>query len=366
MSEVSQLDLDVSVSYPGFSLEVRENIDLTGVVGLFGPSGSGKSSLLRVIAGLEPRASGSVKFAETCWQDSDSGRFMPAHRRPVGYVFQDARLFPHLSVHGNLDYALRRCGSDQPAISDNEVIETFNLHNILHRDVHSLSGGERQRVAIARTLLTQPRLLLLDEPLAALDVNRKSDILPYLESLPRRFDIPAIYVSHSASEMARLADTVVVLQDGRVTAIGSANRILGREELALSALPFEAVSILQVRVARHLSDMHLTEVEYQGQALTVPELNGTLVNDSVRLLIRAGDVAIALEEPRSISVRNVLSGTIVSIDALADSAFAMLSLDISGSQIKAQLTQHAVDELGLAAGMSVFALLKTASFDRSA
>lgn len=364
MSDPRQLSIDVRIAFPGFALDVSRDIELDGVTGLFGPSGSGKSTLLRVLAGLERRAEGSLKFAEDTWQDSSTGQFVPAHRRPVGYVFQDARLFPHLSVHGNLDYALQRCGSKQPAISADEVIAALNLHNILHRDIGSLSGGERQRVAIARTLLTQPQLMLFDEPLAGLDVRRKTDILPYLESLPRRFGVPAIYVSHSAEEMARLADNVIVLENGQVSAAGSAGRILSREALQLSSLPFEAVSILDVRVVEQLPAMHLTRVEHHGQSMTLPEVHGAAVGDPVKLLVRAGDVGIAIYEPRGISVRNVLPATISHVDVVPDSAFSIVSVDVDGSIIKAQLTGLAVQELALSAGMKVYALLKTASFDR--
>ena len=358
------LSISARVSYPGFSLDVDQELRLDGVTGLFGPSGGGKSTLLRIIAGLERNADGKVTFAGESWQDSARGVFVPAHRRPVGYVFQDARLFPHLTVAGNLQFALERIRDSRIAIRYEEVVATMNLQALLNRDVDALSGGERQRVAIARTLLTQPRLLLLDEPLAALDVGRKSEILPYIEALPRRFGIPAIYVSHAANEMARLADTVIVLDDGGIRAAGSAARILSREDLQLSALPFEAVTILQVRVVEHLPDLHLTRVEHHGQRITVPEMHGVAKGDVARLLVRAGDVVLATCEPQGLSVRNVLGGTLQEVVPLADSAFATVTVDVNGSPLKVQLTHHAVSELELAPGMRVFALIKTASFDR--
>lgn len=240
----------------------------------------------------------------------------------------------------------------------------MRLGTLLHREVDALSGGERQRVAISRTLLTQPRLLLLDEPLAALDVGRKSEILPYIEELPRRFRIPAIYVSHAVNEMARLADTVVVLEGGRVSAVGSAAGILSREDLQLSALPFEAVTILNVTVIEHLPELHLTRVEHHGQRITVPWMHGVASGDTAKLSVRSGDVVLATHEPRGLSVRNVLAGKLIEVAPVADSAFASVSVDISGSMLKAQLTHHAVAELGLQPGMPVFALIKTASFDR--
>jgi len=361
-SDQQQLSLRAQVAYPGFSLDVNREVGLAGVTGLFGPSGGGKSTLLRIIAGLERHAEGHVIFGGERWQDGTS--FVPAFQRPVGFVFQDARLFPHLSVEGNLQFAQKRRASDG-GIDFDEVVSTMDLKPLLHRHTDALSGGERQRVAIARTLLTNPRLLLLDEPLAALDVGRKREILPYIEALPKRFGIPAIYVSHSVNEMARLADDVIVLEDGRITAVGPATSILNREDLQSSALPFEAVSILEVRVVEHREEQHLTRVDYHGQRITVPMMRAIAEGEIARLSVRAGDVVIATEEPQGLSVRNMLAGNLISIHPEPDSAFATVSVDIEGAVIKAQLTHHAVTELGLKTGMRVFALIKTASFDRN-
>ncbi len=361
-ANAQQLSLKVKVAYPGFSLDIDRQLSLAGVTGLFGPSGSGKSTLLRIIAGLESCATGEVTYGGEAWQTDRS--FMPAFKRPVGYVFQDARLFQHLTVEGNLQFAQQR-RPHGAGISLDEVVSAMDLQPLLHRHTDALSGGERQRVAIARTLLTNPRLLLLDEPLAALDIGRKREILPYIEALPKRFGIPAIYVSHAVSEMARLADDVVVLEAGRITAIGPAANILNREDLQSSALSFEAVTILEVRVIEHLEEMHLTRVDYCGQRISVPIMKTIDEGELARLSVRAGDVVIATEEPKGLSVRNKLAGQILSIDPEPDSAFAMVSVNIDGAVIKAQLTHHAVRELNLVKDMHVYALIKTASFDRS-
>jgi molybdate transport system ATP-binding protein len=360
-AEVQQeLSLRVKVTYPGFELEVARDISLAGITGLFGPSGGGKSTLLRIIAGLEPSVEGQVRFNGETWQNKSS--FVPAHRRPVGYVFQDARLFPHLTVAGNLQFAHSRCGTEN-GITFDEAISAMDLQSLLHRHTDALSGGERQRVAMARTLLANPRLLLLDEPLAALDVSRKREILPYIESLPTRFGIPTIYVSHSVSEMARLVDDVIILENGLITAVGPAVSILNRQDLQSSALSFEALTILEVQVIEHLEALHLTRVDFRGQRITVPTIT-TAVGETVRLSVCAGDVVIATEEPRGLSVRNMLTGKLVSIDPDQDGAFATVSMDISGAIIRSQLTHHAVTELALAKGMHVYALIKTASFNR--
>jgi len=356
-----ELSLQAQLTYPGFELDVDLKIELSGVTGLFGPSGGGKTTLLRIIAGLDRNANARVSFAGETWQTSAD--FVPAHQRPAGFVFQDARLFSHLTVRGNLQFALTRSCDDGIALD--EVVSTMKLAKLMERDVENLSGGERQRVAIARTLLTNPRLLLMDEPLASLDAEHKREILPYIEALPERFGIPAIYVSHTVSEMARLADNVIVLEGGRVTAIDSAISILNREALQASSLPFEPVSILNVSVVEHLAGGYLTRIDHYGQKMTVPFIEGRGAGESARLAIRAGDVVLATRKPEGLSVRNVLAGTIVDVQPVAQSAFSTVSVDVDGAVIKAQLTQHAAHELELISGMGVFVLVKTASFLRA-
>ncbi|MEQ8208184.1 MAG: ATP-binding cassette domain-containing protein, partial [Woeseia sp.] len=208
------LSIDVRKSFADFALSVTSDISLDGVTGLFGASGSGKSTLLRVIAGFEKGVAGTVRMTDKVWLDSKSGEFVPAFRRQVGYVFQDARLFEHLDVAGNLRFAENRASGRGPEFA--EVVAALDLHSLLDRAVTKLSGGERQRVALGRTLLCRPGLLLLDEPLAALDSARKQEILPYLETLRARFGIPTVYVSHAVDEIVRLADRVIVLQDGKI------------------------------------------------------------------------------------------------------------------------------------------------------
>ncbi len=356
------LSVQAQLSFANFALDVDQDIVLDGITGLFGPSGGGKSTLLRIIAGLEHAASGKVSFVDEIWQDSTTRRFVAPHRRPVGYVFQDTRLFTHLSVEGNLRFAAKRNSNDN-SLTFNEVVSAFDLQALLHRDTESLSGGERQRVAIARTILTRPRLLLLDEPLAALDTGRKDEILPYLEALMGRFDIPTIYVSHAIDEVARLADRVIVMDEGRIQASGATTEVLNQLELQSPMSLFDAVTILDTTVIEHLPELGLTRLDLRGQTIVIPARKNTASGDEVRLYVRAGDVAIATQRPEGISFRNILSGMISAIDEGTDSAFATVSIDIAGETLRAELTRHAIRDLGLANGVPVFALLKTASFD---
>lgn len=366
MSEqpATKLSVKARAEFPGFRLDVELDECLGGIVGLFGPSGSGKSTLLRIIAGLEQTSTGAVAFGDECWQNTDSQTFLAPFKRPVGYVFQHARLFPHLTVEGNLDYAHQRGSRVDDLRSRDEVITAMNVRSLLARDIDALSGGERQRVALARTLLSGPRLLLLDEPLAALDTGAKNEILPYLEALPHRFGIPAIYVSHAVNEMARLADRVIALDDGKVVAIGSAASILSGESFQATSLPFEPVAILNVTVTGHLPGLHLTRVSFGDQQMTVPELASAAEGDEARLAVRAGDVILATAKPENLSVRNILRGTINEISGVPDSAFTLVSVDIEGAVLKAQVTHQSVRELGLVNGDAVYALIKTAIFDR--
>lgn len=361
MSAEPMLAVDVRKKYPDFALDVRVELALDGITGLFGPSGSGKTTFLRALAGLTP-AAGRISFGGQTWLDSAAGVCLPPWRRPVGYVFQDARLFSHLPVAGNLDYAAQR--SRNGSIDRHEVVTALDLGELMSRSIDGLSGGERQRVAIGRALLSQPRLLLLDEPLAALDVARKRDIMPYIESLPARFGIPAVYVSHSIDEMARLASTVVLLDDGKRAAAGEATGVLNDLEWQLHGATAAPLTILEVTVIEQRPEQHLTRVDCHGSSITVPALPGREAGDRLRLFVDAGDVALALQRPTGLSVRNVIEGTLAALDPVPGTGFVVASVDIGGALLKSQVTRDAVHELALESGTPVFALLKTASFER--
>ena len=359
------LAIKARLSWPGFTLDVDHTLPMDRITGLFGPSGGGKSTLLRIISGIEGKAEGRIEFDGECWQDSARKVFTHAWRRPVGFVFQDARLFEHLDVAGNLEFAARRSFSTESAMSRDDIVEALGISSLLQRKVTELSGGERQRVAIARTLCAQPRLLLLDEPLAALDRGRKSEILPYLEALPDRVGIPIIYVSHAIEEVARLCDQVAVINQGRISHTGNTTDILNHLDMNLRQTTSASITILEASVTEQIADLQLTRLEHAGQQFVVPMLNHLATGTTVRLSVRASDVAIATEEPRGLSFRNILKGVIAGIETEEGSAFATVLVDIGTATLKAELTRHAVRELQLAKDMPVFALLKTASFDHT-
>lgn len=346
----------------GFTLAVEHTFALDGITALFGPSGAGKSLLLRVIAGHERAADARVSFDGEVWQDGR--RRVPPHRRGAGMVFQHARLFPHLSVRGNLRYADRRAPANG-RITFDEVVRALDLEPLLDRRPQALSGGEAQRVALGRTLLTRPRLLLMDEPLAALDIRRKAEILPHIARLPGTFGVPVIYVTHALEEVTQLAERIVVLSHGTVRASGGTAEVLERLDLQAETGRFEAGALLTGRVAAHDATYRLTRVEVCGQAIEMPAADVPLGTE-VRLRIRARDVALARAAPEAISIRNQLAGTVTAIQEEAATAFAEILVDIGGQRLRARVTRAAVADLGLAPGVEVCALVKSIAFDRRA
>lgn len=362
---MTDLTVDAHIAYPDFALDISHRFALDGITALFGPSGCGKSTLLRIIAGLEKEAGGRIAWGGETWLDSEHGAFVPPHRRGVGFIFQDARLFPHLSVEGNLRYAARRSARMDRRIDFHDVIAALDLGALLPRHVGALSGGERQRAAFGRTLLTRPRLLLMDEPLAALDVQRKAEILPYIERLPAAFGVPVVYVTHAIDEVARLAQQMVVLAAGRKVAEGPVADVLERLDIQPVTGRFEAGVVLTARILAHDGRYHLTRLDHHGQPIDMPMLD-LPVGSEIRLRIRARDVSLATERPRSISVRNILSGTVSQIEEEPDTAFAETLVDIGGARLRARITRAAVADLALAPGKPVYALVKSIAFDRRA
>jgi molybdate transport system ATP-binding protein len=360
-SKDAVLEVDIELPLGAFTLAARFASD-AGVTALFGRSGAGKTTIIDCIAGLRRPARGRIAVAGETLFDSAAGVDAPRHRRRVGYVFQDARLFPHLTVRRNLLYGrwFRR-GAGGPALD--EVVDLLGVRHLLDRRPGALSGGERQRVAVGRALLAAPRLLLMDEPLASLDERRKDEILPYLDRLRREGRVPIVYVSHSLDEVARLAESVVLLSEGRVAAAGPVAEVLGRLDLRPATGRAEAGAILDGVVTSHDAAYELTAVEVAGQPVLVPRLEAA-PGERVRLRVRARDVALALAPQGGTSVRNQLRGRVAAIEREAG-AFAEASVDLGGGQLlRARLTRLSADELGLAPGAEVVALLRVAAVER--
>jgi molybdate transport system ATP-binding protein len=353
--ETATVDARFRVEWPGFVLDVDLQLPGRGVTALFGHSGSGKTTLLRCIAGLERHGSGLLRFKGEVWQDSARGQFVPTHRRPLGYVFQEASLFPHLSVAKNLNYGRKRVGGHH-RVSLEQAIELLGIAHLLERMPDRLSGGERQRVAIARALATSPRLLLMDEPLAALDLKRKREILPYLERLHDELEIPVFYVSHSPDEVARLADHVVLLADGQVVAAGGLQETSARLDLP-TAFSEDAGVVITAVIASHDENYHLSRLDFPGGNVVVAQRKEP-IGHALRLRVHARDVSLALERAKGTSIANLLPATVAEIADADTPAHVLVRLDAGGTPLLARITRRSLDQLGVARGKHMWAQIK--------
>ena len=346
------------LNYGDFKLDVDLTLPCTGISVLFGHSGSGKTTLLRCIAGLEQAPQGYLEINGHIWQDSQRKVFIPTYKRPLGYVFQEANLFSHLTVLDNLQYGLKRVKNNLGLIKLNQTIELLGISHLLTRMPSNLSGGERQRVAIARALALNPEILLMDEPLASLDFKRKQEILPYLIRLHQQLDIPIIYVTHSQQEVAQLADTLVILEDGNILASGPLSETQSRLDLPL-AQDREAATVWQVTVAEHESDYHLTRVTFDRGSLTITAVDAK-IGTELRVQIYARDVSITLAEPHATSILNVLPAVINQLTVGRESQ-AVVQLQLGQQLLLAHITRKSLLLLGLKIGMSVFVQIKGTS-----
>jgi molybdate transport system ATP-binding protein len=339
----------------GFALDAAFSAPPVGVTALFGPSGSGKTTLLRCIAGLE-RTTGWLHVNGELWQDEKT--FMPVHLRPLGYVFQEASLFPHLSVRANLEYGHKRIAASERRVQLDQVVEWLGLSHLIERnDPAVLSGGERQRVAIGRALLTSPRILLMDEPLSALDTNSKQEILPYLERLHRELAIPVLYVSHALDEVARLADHLVLLEKGRVIASGALQETLARLDLPTAHFD-DAGAVIEAAVAQQDETYHLTRLDFAGGHLWVGRVEQPF-GTKVRARVLARDVSIATQPPQGSSINNILNARIEDIrDEGPDRVVVLMKVGESHTLLS-RITRRSRDHLGLIAGMYVCAQVKS-------
>lgn len=354
------LTLTVKHRLGAFTLDA----DLTagkGVTALFGRSGSGKTSVIRIIAGLTKPDHGTLTLDGTALADSTKHLFAPCHKRRFGTVFQEARLFPHLTVEQNLHYGRWFSGKASSAPESAKIIEMLGIGDLLKRRPEKLSGGEKQRVAIGRALLSSPRLLLMDEPLAALDEARKAEIIPYLERLRDETKIPIIYVSHSVSEVSRLADQIVVMKDGRVEVTGMAADILSRSAFTAQLERREIGSILSGSVEDFDSAHGLATIRLGKVALQVPAPSAE-VGHRVRVHIPARDVMLATVKPEGLSALNILEGHIADI-VLSEDGMAMVQVDCSGDIVASRITRLSVERLALVPGKPIFAIIKSAALD---
>ena len=353
---------------PGFTLDVSFALPERGITALFGASGSGKTTVLRCVAGLERAPRATVTVGGQAWQDDARGIFVAPWQRAVGYVFQEASLFDHLDVQGNLDYAARRANKrDTAGTSLEETIALLGIGPLLRRRTSALSGGERQRVAIARALASRPRLLLLDEPLASLDHARRQEILPWLERLRDELRMPMLYVTHAVDEVARLAETLVVLREGRVIACGPTTETFARADLTFGRGE-DAGALLDAQVAAVDARWHLARADFPGGELWLAD-SGLRVGEHVRVRVLASDVSIALRPPEASSIQNALACMVLAIDGGDHASQCIVRLrcgpgPAEGAVLLARITARAASDLALAPGQQVWAQVKSAALVR--
>lgn len=347
-----------TIDHGDFSLDVDLAFPEQGITAIFGPSGCGKTTLLRLIAGLEPNHNGYLKVGNVIWQDAQY--FLAPHQRSLAYVFQEPSLFSHLTVKANIEYGLKRLKkAEKKKISLEQAVELLGIAHLLARRPHQLSGGEQQRVAIARALAVSPSLLLLDEPLAALDATRKQEILPYLESLHRELDSPMLYVSHSRDEVARLADHLVLMENGRVQATGSVNELFTQLDLSL-AHGADTQSVIEAVIVEHDEEFDLSYLEFSGGIygyFTVTRSPLT-IGQAVRLQIKASDVSITLEHQSNTSILNIFAAT---IDKIVEEGKARMTvrLMLGSVPLLAHITSKSALHLDLEVGKAVYVQVKS-------
>tara|TARA_R110001583_G_scaffold188860_3_gene351366 strand:+ start:54671 stop:55747 length:1077 start_codon:yes stop_codon:yes gene_type:complete len=354
---MNQINATFKIERPNFNLDINLDLPIQGVSALFGPSGSGKTTCLRAMAGLEKLPNSYFAIGGTVWQDSQKGIFVPPHQREIGYVFQEASLFAHLNVRENLNFGYRRIAATAKKIHFNTICHLLALTSLLDRAPTSLSGGERQRVAIARALLTSPKLLLMDEPLSALDHALKSEVLPYLEELHQALSIPIIYVSHSANEVARLADYIAIIDRGRLVQSGALSKVM--LDCNAGHIFNGQRSCLFYTVVSAYQDKYLTELIANNIRFLVPKIE-VEVNSTVRCQINAKDVSLCLSRPVDTSICNILAVTISCIEETNISGDSIITLEVAPQQyLLANISNSSIQRLQLAIGIKLWAQIKS-------
>ncbi|SEB89834.1 molybdate transport system ATP-binding protein [Pseudomonas saponiphila] len=352
------LHIKLRLDYQDFDLDLDLQLPGRGVTALYGHSGSGKTTCLRCIAGLEKAGRGRIQINDEVWQDSRQRLFVPPHKRSLGYVFQEASLFAHLSVQANLEFGLRRIPKAQRRVDMAQATALLGIGHLLQRHPQHLSGGERQRIGIARALLSSPRLLLMDEPLAALDSRRKGEILPYLERLHDELDIPVLYVSHSQDEVARLADHIVLFSDGRALASGPIGQTLARLDLPL-ALGDDAGVVVEGRVSDYDPSYQLLTLQLPDSRSQVRVAHGPLaLGKALRFKVQARDVSLSLQASERSSILNRLPVTVCEEIPADNAAHVLVRLDAAGTPLLARITRYSRDQLDLHPGQQLWAQIK--------
>jgi len=367
----NKLDIDITAGIGALDLKVSEAWPLEGVTALFGPSGSGKTSLLRLIAGFAKADTGHITCADNVWFNKSDRKFVPPHKRAIGFVHQGGHLLPHLTVQKNLYFAEtrsknRNVNNDRTMFSLDEMIEGFDLVPLENQKPDTLSGGERQRVALAQALLGKPDLLLLDEPLSALDLSRKAELLSMLERVQASHPIPMIYVSHDIAEVSRIADRVAIMKAGRIVEMGETVDVLNRHGFQTVG-NVRSGTLLAGTVAAVGDATGLMSIAIGGQALKLPIEKSLTIGQDLRVIIRASDVVISTQPPVGLSVQNALEGVITGIEVEMGAAMAHVMISLGGTEgakLVARVTQAAISSLDLMTGQSVYALIKTAVLTR--
>jgi molybdate transport system ATP-binding protein len=355
------LSLDIERALGDFHLAASFEAG-EGVTALFGRSGAGKTSVVNAIAGILRPDRGRIEINGDTMFDAARGIDLPTPRRRIGYVFQEGRLFPHLSVRQNLNYA-GLFARGMPPSDFVRVVELLGLRDLLERRPGNLSGGEKQRVAIGRALLSSPRLLLLDEPLASLDAHRKHEVLQYIELIRDEVKVPIVYVSHAVEEVVRIADTVVLMSGGSVLAVGPAEDVMGRPDLRPGEGAFEGGAVIDAKVVEQDMEHDVATLAFDGGTLTATNVDA-LIGEPVRVRIRARDVSIALERPQRISIQNVLEGRIAGVTP-GGNGIVDVAIDVGRTTLRSRVTRRALEQLGLAKGLPVYALVKAVSLTRA-
>lgn len=356
----SRLHLDIHLKQKSFTLNCCLDLPGDKVTALFGASGSGKTTLLRCIAGLEKAPNNIVTVGTNTWQNKHC--FVPTHQRKIGYVFQESNLFPHLTVQDNLLFGFKRIPNAERQIAFADAVNMLGLTDLLQHKPQQLSGGQKQRVAVARALLTSPELLLMDEPLASLDLTSRMDILPYLDKLRSDLKLPIIYVTHSPQEVVHIADHMVYLENGKVTAEGSVNELMTRTDLPLIRFD-EACAVIDGDVIKQDKEFHLTYVATNGGTFAVSHQD-IAPGASARLRILARDVSLALSPPENTSINNIVPVTVTEMIPLNNPAQVLIKLDMAGIPILSRITRRSVHTLNISTGSKVFAQVKSVALMR--